>query len=147
MRRKNEVLCAAAGRLAAERSEADKPAKAYKTIFAPNNIQAVPELAYIPLTTCFALSAEKDFTRIFLFNLIVFKLFYCLDLTVRSFFIAFLKMILIRFGQTVVNSLFVSFSIYDLVVFPGNTSRIIENFQSSSCIICDYFLNSPVSQS
>jgi hypothetical protein len=38
MRSKNEVLCAAAGRLAAERSEADKPAKAYKTIFAPNNI-------------------------------------------------------------------------------------------------------------
>jgi hypothetical protein len=38
MRNKNEVLCAAAGRLAAERSEADKPAKAYKTIFAPNNI-------------------------------------------------------------------------------------------------------------
>jgi hypothetical protein len=38
MRRKNEVLCAAAGRLAAERSEADKPAKAHKTIFAPNNI-------------------------------------------------------------------------------------------------------------
>jgi hypothetical protein len=35
---KNEVLYAAAGRLAAERSEADKPAKAYKTIFAPNNI-------------------------------------------------------------------------------------------------------------
>jgi hypothetical protein len=32
-------------------------------------------------------------------------------------------------------------------VFPGNTSRIIENFQSSSCIIYDYFLNSPVSQS
>jgi hypothetical protein len=31
-------LCAAAGRLAAERSEADKPAKAHKTIFAPNNI-------------------------------------------------------------------------------------------------------------
>jgi hypothetical protein len=29
---KNEVLCAAAGRLAAERSEADKPAKAHKTI-------------------------------------------------------------------------------------------------------------------
>jgi hypothetical protein len=28
MRSKNEVLCAAAGRLAAERSEADKPAKA-----------------------------------------------------------------------------------------------------------------------
>jgi hypothetical protein len=27
MRSKNEVLCAAAGRLAAERSEADKPAK------------------------------------------------------------------------------------------------------------------------
>jgi hypothetical protein len=26
-------------------------------------------------------------------------------------------------------------SIYDLVVFPGNTSRIIENFQSSRCII------------
>jgi hypothetical protein len=29
MRSKNEVLCAAAGRLAAERSEADKPAKAF----------------------------------------------------------------------------------------------------------------------
>jgi hypothetical protein len=38
MRSKNEVLCVAAGRLAAERSEADKPAKAHKTIFAPNNI-------------------------------------------------------------------------------------------------------------
>jgi hypothetical protein len=38
MRSKNEVLCAAAGRLAAERCEADKPAKAHKTIFAPNNI-------------------------------------------------------------------------------------------------------------
>jgi hypothetical protein len=38
MRSKNEVLCAAAGRLAAKRSEADKPAKAHKTIFAPNNI-------------------------------------------------------------------------------------------------------------
>jgi hypothetical protein len=38
MRSKNEVLCAAVGRLAAERSEADKPAKAHKTIFAPNNI-------------------------------------------------------------------------------------------------------------
>jgi hypothetical protein len=38
MRSKNEVLCAAAGRLAAERSEADKPAKAHKTIFAPDNI-------------------------------------------------------------------------------------------------------------
>jgi hypothetical protein len=38
MRSKNEVLCAAAGRLAAERSEADKPAKAHKTIFALNNI-------------------------------------------------------------------------------------------------------------
>jgi hypothetical protein len=38
MRSKNEVLCAAAGRLAAERSEADKPAKAHKTIFATNNI-------------------------------------------------------------------------------------------------------------
>jgi hypothetical protein len=38
MRSKNEVLCAAAGKLAAERSEADKPAKAHKTIFAPNNI-------------------------------------------------------------------------------------------------------------
>jgi hypothetical protein len=34
VRSKNEVLCAAAGRLAAERSEADKPAKAHKTIFA-----------------------------------------------------------------------------------------------------------------
>jgi hypothetical protein len=33
MRSKNEVLCAAAGRLAAERSEADKLAKAHKTIF------------------------------------------------------------------------------------------------------------------
>jgi hypothetical protein len=38
MRSKNEVLCAAVSRLAAERSEADKPAKAHKTIFAPNNI-------------------------------------------------------------------------------------------------------------
>jgi hypothetical protein len=38
MRSKNKVLCAAAGRLAAERSEADKPAKAHKIIFAPNNI-------------------------------------------------------------------------------------------------------------
>jgi hypothetical protein len=38
MKSKNEVLCAAAGRWAAERSEADKPAKAYKTTFAPNNI-------------------------------------------------------------------------------------------------------------
>jgi hypothetical protein len=37
MRSKNEVLCPAAGRLAAEGSEADKPAKAHKTIFAPNN--------------------------------------------------------------------------------------------------------------
>jgi hypothetical protein len=32
MRSKNEVLCAAAGRLAAERSEADKPAKAHNSI-------------------------------------------------------------------------------------------------------------------
>jgi hypothetical protein len=32
MRGKNEVLCAAAGRLAAERSEADKPAKAHNSI-------------------------------------------------------------------------------------------------------------------
>jgi hypothetical protein len=38
MRSKNEVLCAAVGRLAVERSKADKPAKAHKTIFAPNNI-------------------------------------------------------------------------------------------------------------
>jgi hypothetical protein len=38
MRSKNEVLCPAAAGLAAERSEADKPAKAHKTIFAPNNI-------------------------------------------------------------------------------------------------------------
>jgi hypothetical protein len=38
MRSKNKVLPAAAGRLAAERSEADKPAKAHKTILAPNNI-------------------------------------------------------------------------------------------------------------
>jgi hypothetical protein len=38
MRSKNDVLCAAAGRLAAERNEADKPAKAHKTILAPNNI-------------------------------------------------------------------------------------------------------------
>jgi hypothetical protein len=38
MKSKNEVLCAAAGRLVDERSEADKPAKAHKTIFAPNNI-------------------------------------------------------------------------------------------------------------
>jgi hypothetical protein len=33
MRSKNEVLCAAAGRLAAERSEADKPTKAHKIIY------------------------------------------------------------------------------------------------------------------
>jgi hypothetical protein len=32
-------------------------------------------------------------------------------------------------------------SIYDLVVFPGNTSRIIENFQSSSCIIYDNLIH------
>jgi hypothetical protein len=38
MRSKNEVLRAAAGRLAAERSEADKPAKAHKTTFAPHKI-------------------------------------------------------------------------------------------------------------
>jgi hypothetical protein len=38
VRSKNEVLCAAAARLAAERSEANKPAKAHKTIFVPNNI-------------------------------------------------------------------------------------------------------------
>jgi hypothetical protein len=31
MRSKHEVLCAAAGNLAAERSEADNPAKAHKT--------------------------------------------------------------------------------------------------------------------
>jgi hypothetical protein len=37
MRSKNEVLCAAAGRFSAEQSEADKPAKAHKTILAPNN--------------------------------------------------------------------------------------------------------------
>jgi hypothetical protein len=36
MNRKNEVLCAAAGRVAAERSAADKPATAHKTTFAPN---------------------------------------------------------------------------------------------------------------
>jgi hypothetical protein len=36
MKSKNEVLCAAAGRLAAERSEADKPATAHKTISAAN---------------------------------------------------------------------------------------------------------------
>jgi hypothetical protein len=41
MRSKNEVLCPAVGRLAAERSEADKLAKAHKTIFAPNNIYKV----------------------------------------------------------------------------------------------------------
>jgi hypothetical protein len=41
MRSKNEVLCAAAGRLAAECSEADKPAKAHKIIFAPNNIYTI----------------------------------------------------------------------------------------------------------
>jgi hypothetical protein len=38
MRSKNKVLCAAVGRLAAERSEADKPVRAHKTIFPPNNI-------------------------------------------------------------------------------------------------------------
>jgi hypothetical protein len=41
MRSKNEVLCAAAGRLAVESSEADKPAKAHKTIFGSNNIYLV----------------------------------------------------------------------------------------------------------
>jgi uncharacterized membrane protein len=38
MRSKNGVLCAAAGSLAAERSEVDKQPKAHKTIFASNNI-------------------------------------------------------------------------------------------------------------
>jgi hypothetical protein len=38
MRSKNGVLCAVAGRLAAESSKEDKPAKAHKTIFAPNDI-------------------------------------------------------------------------------------------------------------
>jgi hypothetical protein len=52
MRSKNEVLCAAAGRLAAERSEADKPAKAHKTIFAPNNIQDVAQLTPQRKLTC-----------------------------------------------------------------------------------------------
>jgi hypothetical protein len=32
-------------------------------------------------------------------------------------------------------------SIFDLVVFPGNTSRIIENFQSCSCIIYDNIIS------
>jgi hypothetical protein len=41
LRSKNQVLYAEAGSLADERSEADKPAKADKTIFAPNKIQAV----------------------------------------------------------------------------------------------------------
>jgi hypothetical protein len=36
MKSKNEVLCAAAGRLAAERSEEYKPATAHKTILSPN---------------------------------------------------------------------------------------------------------------
>jgi hypothetical protein len=53
MRSKNEVLCAAAGRLAAERSEADKPAKAHKTIFAPNNI-------YIPVAARALISKVGD---------------------------------------------------------------------------------------
>jgi hypothetical protein len=35
MRSKNEVLCAAAGRLAAERSEADKPANVQMKNFLP----------------------------------------------------------------------------------------------------------------
>jgi hypothetical protein len=38
MRSKNGVLCVAAGSSAAERSEADKPTKAHKTIFAQNDI-------------------------------------------------------------------------------------------------------------
>jgi hypothetical protein len=46
MRNKNEVLCAAAGRMAAERSEADKPAKAHKIIFAPNNVQGKSRKVY-----------------------------------------------------------------------------------------------------
>jgi hypothetical protein len=41
MRSKNEVLCAAAGRFAVESSEADKPAKAHKTILGSNNIYLV----------------------------------------------------------------------------------------------------------
>jgi acetylornithine/succinyldiaminopimelate/putrescine aminotransferase len=50
MRGKNEVFCAAAGRLAAKRSETDKPAKAHKIIFAPNNIQGVSEIGALILT-------------------------------------------------------------------------------------------------
>jgi hypothetical protein len=38
IRSKDEILCAKAGSLAAECSEADKSAKAHKTNFAPNNI-------------------------------------------------------------------------------------------------------------
>jgi hypothetical protein len=51
MRSKNEVLCAAAGRLAAERSEADKPAKAHKTIFALNNMYYFSSAEIITLRT------------------------------------------------------------------------------------------------
>jgi hypothetical protein len=38
IRSKNEVLCAEAGCLAVEPSEADKAAKAHRTIFVPNNV-------------------------------------------------------------------------------------------------------------
>jgi hypothetical protein len=51
MRSKNEVLCAAAGRLAAERSEADKPAKAHKAIFALNNMYYFSSAEIITLRT------------------------------------------------------------------------------------------------
>jgi hypothetical protein len=38
MSSKNGVFCAAAGRLAGKGSDADKAARAHKTILAPNNI-------------------------------------------------------------------------------------------------------------
>jgi hypothetical protein len=47
--------------LAAERSEADKPAKAHKTIFAPNNIQGVSEIRVLILTS----ERTRQFMKLF----------------------------------------------------------------------------------
>jgi hypothetical protein len=56
MRNKNEVLCAAAGRMAAERSEADKPAKAHKIIFARITYRA----SHVRFISEFILYATKN---------------------------------------------------------------------------------------
>jgi hypothetical protein len=47
--------------LAVERSEADKPAKAHKTIFAPNNIQGVSEIRVLILTS----ERTRQFMKLF----------------------------------------------------------------------------------